>query len=116
MKKKQQVLIAGLAALGLLAGACSSDSESSVTEAPVVTDAPTVTDAPVVTEPSADDDGDIGDYHNCRHPRKKRGAIAQQATWIFAPVHRTPETILTPANHNPGQTPYLPGAGDQIEI
>ena len=56
MKRKQQVLIAGLAALGLLAGACSSDSESSVTEAPVVTDAPTVTDAPVVTEPNADGD------------------------------------------------------------
>jgi hypothetical protein len=29
---------------------------------------------------------------------KQRGAIAQQAIWIFAPVHRTPETILTPAN------------------
>ena len=46
MKRKQQGLIAGLAVLGLLAGASSSDSESSVTEAPVVTDAPTVTDAP----------------------------------------------------------------------
>ncbi|MSZ37572.1 MAG: ABC transporter substrate-binding protein, partial [Actinobacteria bacterium] len=57
MKRKQQVLIAGLAALGLLAGACSSDSESSVTEAPVVTDAPGVTEAPTVTDaPNADGD------------------------------------------------------------
>ena len=56
MKRKQQVLIAGLAALGLLAGACSSDSESSVTEAPVVTD-PSVTEAPTVTDaPNADGD------------------------------------------------------------
>ncbi|MEY3148680.1 MAG: hypothetical protein RL688_1899, partial [Actinomycetota bacterium] len=56
MKRKQQGLIAGLAVLGLLAGACSSDSESSVTEAPVVTDAPVDTEAPVVTEPNADGD------------------------------------------------------------
>jgi branched-chain amino acid transport system substrate-binding protein len=56
MKRKQQGLIAGLAVLGLLAAACSSDGESSVTEAPVATDAPTVTDAPVVTEPNADGD------------------------------------------------------------
>lgn len=77
MKRKQQGLIAGLAVLGLLAGACSSDSESSVTEAPVVTDAPTVTDAPVDT--GAPTDSPIS-AENLAHAVEYTGGTAGAAT------------------------------------
>ena len=77
MKRKQQGLIAGLAVLGLLAGACSSDSESSVTEAPVVTDAPNVTDAPVDT--GAPTDSPIS-AENLAHAVEYTGGTAGAAT------------------------------------
>ena len=77
MKRKQQGLIAGLAVLGLLAGACSSDSESSVTEAPVVTDAPNVTDAPVDT--GAPTDSAIS-AENLAHAVEYTGGTAGAAT------------------------------------
>ena len=77
MKRKQQGLIAGLAVLGLLAGACSSDSESSVTEAPVVTDAPNVTDAPVDT--GAPTDSPIP-AENLAHAVEYTGGTAGAAT------------------------------------
>ena len=71
MKRKQQGLIAGLAVLGLLAGACSSDSTSSVTEAPVVTDAPVDTGAPTESPISAE---------NLAHAVEYTGGTAGAAT------------------------------------
>ena len=71
MKRKQQGLIAGLAVLGLLAAACSSDGESSVTEAPVATDAPVDTGAPTDSPISAE---------NLAHAVEYTGGTAGAAT------------------------------------
>jgi uncharacterized surface protein with fasciclin (FAS1) repeats len=111
-RKRTSTLIAGLAALALATGACSSDGNDAAdeagmtteapmsTEAPMATDEPMTTDAPMTTDEMADDQmADDMDGAAMAPSGPLCSAVPADGEGSFAGM--TDDTAATAASNNP---------------